>query len=167
MTFDKLRCALYNCCKLNKRTDEDFLRSALALARNAEKRGEVPVGALLVLDGRVIALGRNRRERNHDATAHAEVEAIRAGCQKVRGWRLENCTLYVTLEPCPMCAGAIVNSRVKRVVFGAYDPKAGAVSSVLNLFDLPLNHKPEVTGGVLAEECGKMLTEFFRKKRKK
>ena len=140
---------------------------ALEIAKKAQRRDEVPVGAVLVLNGRVLATGANRREGGHDALAHAEVEAIRKGCKKIRSWRLENCTLYVTLEPCPMCAGAIVNSRIKRVVFGAYDPKAGAAGSVFNLFELPLNHKPETLGGVMAQECGRILTEFFREKRKR
>ncbi|MDR3344845.1 MAG: tRNA adenosine(34) deaminase TadA [Oscillospiraceae bacterium] len=165
MIFDKSRCIAYNFRKARARSDEDYMRMALALAHRAENRGEVPVGAVLVRNGSVIAAGFNRREGRHDALAHAEAEAIRAGCKAVHGWRLDGCTLYVTLEPCPMCAGAIVNSRAARVVFGAYDPKAGAAGSVLDLFAYPLNHRPKVIGGVLAEECGKILTNFFRVRR--
>ena len=187
MMFDNLRRRLYNYRIFQERgntliayinstvypacggvpADEEYMRLALDLAHKAARCDEVPVGALLVQNGRVIAAGHNRRERDRDALAHAELEVIRRGCKKVRGWRLENCTLYVTLEPCPMCAGAIVNSRIRRVVFGAYDPKAGAAGSVFNLFEMPLNHKPEVTGGVLAEECGRVLTDFFKMKRGK
>ncbi|MDR1805221.1 MAG: tRNA adenosine(34) deaminase TadA [Clostridium sp.] len=165
MLVDKFLCALYNCRR--PQGDEDFMRTALCLAERARRRDEVPVGAVLVRAGKIIAVGGNRRERGRNALAHAELEAIGAGCKRLRSWRLEDCTLYVTLEPCPMCAGAIVNSRLERVVFGAYDPKAGAAGSVFNLFQMPLNHKPELTGGVLAQDCGQILTDFFRGKRNK
>ena len=144
---------------------EKFMKKALLLAKTAADKGEVPVGALVVRDGKIISRGRNRREAGN-ALAHAEIEAIQKACRKLGGWRLSGCEIIVTLEPCPMCAGAIINSRLERVVYGAADPKAGSVESVVNLFDLPYNHKPEVVGGVLAKECGEILTEFFRGLRK-
>ncbi len=136
-------------------------------AKKAGKLGEVPVGAVIVKDGEIVAKGYNLREKNHDALAHAEIMAIKKACKKLGRWRLSDCELYVTLEPCPMCAGAIINSRIKRVVFGASDAKAGACGSVINLFELPFNHFPIVTAGVLKEECGTMLSDFFAKLRKK
>ena len=148
-------------------TDEDYMRRALELARECAKEGEVPVGALMVRDGEIIAEAANSRERERIATAHAECRAIEAACRRLGGWHLTRCTLYVTLEPCPMCAGAVVNSRVDRVVFGASDPKAGAFGSVVDLAALPLNHRPEVRGGVLGEECAAVLSEFFASRRKK
>ncbi|WP_411677874.1 tRNA adenosine(34) deaminase TadA [Caproicibacter sp.] len=148
------------------RTDEDFMREAIRLAREAGAEGEVPVGAVVVRDGEVIAHGRNRRENGKNALCHAELEAIDGACRALGGWRLWQCELFVTLEPCPMCAGAIINSRLRRVVFGARDPKAGSCGSVVNLFELPYNHKPELTEGVLREECSALLTDFFRRLRK-
>ncbi|MCL2030437.1 MAG: tRNA adenosine(34) deaminase TadA [Oscillospiraceae bacterium] len=146
--------------------DQVFIRRALELAALAAAEGEVPVGCVVVhRDGRVVGEGRNRREGAKDALAHAELEAIRAACAALGGWRLHECDLYVTLEPCPMCAGAAVNARLRRVVYGAPDPKAGACGSRLDLFAHGLNHRPEVAGGVLAEECGAVLSEFFRKLR--
>ncbi len=142
------------------------MREAIRLAREAGAEGEVPVGAVVVRDGEVIAHGRNRRENGKNALCHAELEAIDGACRALGGWRLWQCELFVTLEPCPMCAGAIINSRLRRVVFGARDPKAGSCGSVVNLFELPYNHKPELTEGVLREECSALLTDFFRRLRK-
>lgn len=147
--------------------DEIFMRRAIELARECAAEGEVPVGAVVVRDGEIIAEAANCREREKVATAHAECRAIEAACRTLGGWHLTRCTLYVTLEPCPMCAGAAVNSRMDRVVFGAADPKAGAFGSVLDLCALPLNHRPETKGGVLAEECAAVLSQFFAGKRKK
>lgn len=138
------------------------MKAALELARESAGEGEIPVGAVVVKDGEIIAAGRNRREKGKNALLHAEIEAINNACVRLGGWRLHQCELYVTLEPCPMCAGAIINARIKRVVFGAYDTKAGSVGSVVNLFELPYNHKPDVTGGYMAEECGELLSSFFR-----
>lgn len=146
-------------------TDEQWMQEALALAQEAAAEGEVPVGCVVVADGRVVGRGRNRREQAKNALAHAELEAINEACRTLGGWRLWMCTLYVTLEPCPMCAGAIINARVPRVVFGASDPKAGSCGSLTDLFALPYNHKPEVTSGVCAEEARAQLRDFFRKLR--
>ncbi len=140
---------------------------ALTLARQAANEGEVPVGAVVVLDGEIVGTGRNRREKNKNALAHAELEAIDEACRNLGGWRLWKCDMYVTLEPCPMCTGAIINSRIKRLVYGASDRKAGSCGSVINLFSLPYNHKPEVTSGIKAEECSALLSDFFKKLRKK
>ena len=148
-------------------TDRDFMLEALALAREAGDEGEVPVGAVVVRNGEIVGRGRNRREINKNATAHAEIEAIEAACRNLNGWRLWECDLFVTLEPCPMCAGAVINSRIKRLVFGAYDEKAGSCESVINLFDLPYNHRPEGAGGFMREECAEVLTKFFAKLRLK
>jgi tRNA(adenine34) deaminase len=139
-----------------------YLREALALAHDAAAAGEVPVGAVVVHDGVVVGTGANRTLRDNDATAHAEMLAIRSASAALGLWRLNGCTLYVTLEPCAMCAGAIVLARIDRVVFGAWDPKAGMVGSVGDLLRHPrLNHRPEVSGGMLEEECGALLSEFF------
>ncbi len=138
------------------------MRLALELAAEAAAEGEVPVGAVIVRDGQVVGTGRNRRERGRNALAHAELEAIDVACRTLGGWRLFGCTLYVTLEPCPMCAGAIINSRIDRVVQGTVDPKAGSCGSVVDLFALPYNHRPEVVVGVLEEECRGVLQTFFR-----
>lgn len=135
---------------------------ALSLARKAAKRGEVPVGAVIVRDGKVISKGYNRREKKKNALCHAEIEAIDKACRKLRGWRLCGCELYVTLEPCPMCAGAIINARIDRVIIGAVDPKNGALCSVTRLFELPFTHRPELVTGVLEKECGAVLSDFFR-----
>lgn len=145
--------------------DEFFMAQAIDLAREAEERDEVPVGALIVHGGEVIATASNTREGSKCATHHAEILAIEEACRTLGGWRLPDCTLYVTLEPCPMCAGAIVNARIDRVVFGAYDPKGGAFGSVMNLNEYPLNHKPQLVGGVLEEACRTQLTAYFRGKR--
>ncbi len=144
-------------------SDERFMKSAIALGEEAAKEGEVPVGAVIVREGKIIATGRNRRETLGNALAHAEIEAIHNACKSLGGWRLTGCTLYVTLEPCPMCAGAIVNARIDRVVYGAADMKAGSAGSLFNLFELPYNHKPLVNSAVLEKECSTQLEEFFIK----
>lgn len=145
----------------------EFMREALSLAREAALLGEVPVGAVIVRNGEIIATGINRREKEKNALCHAEIEAINEACKRLGGWRLPGCELYVTLEPCPMCAGAIINSRIEKVYFGAYDKKAGSVRSMVRLFDLPYNHRPEVQGGVLEEECAQILSSFFMQLREK
>ncbi|MGM9920129.1 MAG: tRNA adenosine(34) deaminase TadA [Bhargavaea sp.] len=143
--------------------DLRFMELAILEAKKAEAIGEVPIGAVIVRDGEVIAAAHNLRERDQEATAHAELSAITEACRKTGSWRLEDTTLYVTLEPCPMCAGAILQSRVPRVIYGARDPKAGCVESLYRLLDDPrFNHRCDVTEGVLAEECGALLTNFFR-----
>ena len=142
------------------------MQLALEQARIAASLGETPIGAVVVWEGEVVSAAYNRRELDRIATAHAELLAIEVACRKLGGWRLHKATLYVTLEPCPMCAGAIINARVKRVVYGASDRKAGCCGSVLDLFREPFNHHPEVTGGVLAEESAALLTSFFKKLRK-
>lgn len=149
--------------------DMAYMRLAMREASLAAEADEVPVGALLVraCDGEVIAAAHNRRETEKNALAHAELLVIAEGCRKLGGWRLLGCTLYVTLEPCPMCAGAVVNARIPRIVFGAKDPKAGAFGSLLNLNFYPLNFKPQLTGGILADECAAQLREFFIQKRKR
>ncbi len=145
--------------------DLHYMQQALLLAKEAEARDEVPVGALIVRNGEVIATASNAREGDRCATHHAEILAIEDACRTLGGWRLPDCTLYVTLEPCPMCAGAIVNARVDRVVFGAYDAKAGAFGSRVNLNDLGLNHTPIVEGGVMEEACRTTLSAYFQRKR--
>ena len=150
------------------KSDEEYMRAALALAEEARKDGEVPVGAVVVWeDGRIVGRGRNRRAKGNNALYHAEIEAIGEACGALKGWRLHKATLYVTMEPCPMCAGAIVNARIKRVVYGAPDGKAGAFGTVFDLRSFPLNHKPAVEGGLLCEECAGLLGEFFAGLRKK
>jgi len=148
-------------------SDTGFMRRALDLALRAEQEGEVPVGAVLVKDGQIIGEGWNQPIGSHDPTAHAEIQALRAGAQKLRNYRLPDSTLYVTLEPCPMCAGAIVHARVKRVVFGAYDPRSGAAGSVFDLLpsDVRFNHRTECEGGVEAEASARILKAFFRARR--
>jgi len=143
-----------------------FMRRALALAREAAGRGEVPVGAVVTLRGEIVGEGQNRREHGKSALLHAEIEAIGQACARLGGWRLWECELFVTLEPCPMCAGAIVNARIPRLVYGARDPKAGCCGSVVDLFALPFNHRPEVLGGCLEEECAGLLRDFFAELRK-
>ncbi len=142
---------------------EKYMRVALDLAREAAAAGEVPVGCVVFTrSGEIIGRGRNRREENSDATAHAEVEAIRAACAALGAWNLSGCGIAVTLEPCPMCAGAIINSRLSPVIYGAKEPNSGSVGSVINLFEERYGHRPAVYGGVLAEECAALLAEFFR-----
>ncbi len=145
--------------------DINYMEQAFAEARKAYNKNEVPVGAVIVKNGEIIATGRNNREETGDATGHAETLAIREACEKLGTWRLDNCELYVTLEPCPMCMGAIINSRIKRVVFGAKDAKAGACGSVINLNNYPFNHKPELVSGVMNDECQSILSDFFASKR--
>lgn len=137
------------------------MKRAIARAKAAAAAGEVPIGAVLVRDGKIISTGRNMREKKRNALLHAEIVAIDRACKKLGAWRLEGCTLYVTMEPCPMCAGAIINARIPRVVFGCYDRKAGVFGSVLDLQDYRFNHYYEVTGGVLEEECAGLLSDFF------
>lgn len=146
---------------------QDYMQQALQLAREAAAEGEVPVGAVVVQGEKVVGVGRNRRERGKNALAHAELEAINDACRTLGGWRLSGCDLYVTLEPCPMCAGAIINARIDRVFYGASDPKAGSCGSLVTLFDLPYNHRPETVGGVMAEECSALLSAFFADLRKR
>jgi len=146
--------------------NELFMREALRLAQQAEACGEVPVGAVVVKDGRVVGVGFNQPIKQHDPTAHAEIAALRDATRRLGNYRLPGCDLYVTLEPCIMCAGAIMHARIARVVFGASDPKTGAAGSVMNVFaEQRLNHHAEVVGGVLANECGALLSAFFAKRR--
>ena len=144
-----------------------WMTEALELAAKAAELGDAPVGCVVALDGQVIGRGYNRRESGGGAVAHAEIEAISEACRAVNGWRLTGCTLAVTLEPCAMCAGAIANARVPRVIFGAHDPKAGAYGGLFDMRQLGLNHVPEITGGVMEDECGALLREFFLKLRKR
>jgi tRNA(adenine34) deaminase len=147
-------------------SDAHYMRLCLALAAQAQRRGEVPVGAVLVLGERVISEGSNGPIASHDPTAHAEMEALRAGGKALGSYRLTDTTLYVTLEPCAMCAAAMVHARVRRLVFGAWDPRAGAAGSTVDIFRLPgLNHRVDVFGGVLSEECGAQLQQFFAQRR--
>ena len=141
--------------------DRDYMLQALELAKEAAAEGEVPVGCVIVCKGQVVGRGRNRRETGKTALGHAEIEAIHQACQTLGGWRLWQCTLYVTLEPCPMCAGAIVNARIPRVVYGASDDKAGSCGSVCDLFSMRYNHHPVVERGILEQECAALLQEFF------
>jgi tRNA(adenine34) deaminase len=152
---------------MNSRSDVDFMRLALDIAREAQAAGEVPVGAVLVRGGAVLATGANRPISACDPTAHAEIEALRAGGTAARSYRLNDTTLYVTLEPCVMCASAIVHARVARVVFGAWDVKAGGAGSTTNVFTLPsMNHRVDVFGGVLDDDCARLLSAFFAERRK-
>ncbi|MFA9560521.1 tRNA adenosine(34) deaminase TadA [Evansella sp. AB-rgal1] len=147
--------------------DEYFMRQAILEAKKAQDINEVPIGALVVMDGTIIARAHNLRESQQQSISHAELLAIQKACEVEGSWRLENCELYVTLEPCPMCAGAILQSRIKRVVFGAFDPKAGCCGSILNLLDEPrFNHRVITKSGVLSDECSELLTNFFKQLRK-
>lgn len=141
---------------------ERFMKAALTLARRSAAEGEVPVGCVVVCDGVIVGRGRNRRETRRNALCHAELEAIHKACRKLGGWRLHRCDLYVTLEPCPMCAGAILNARIRTVYYGAPDPKAGSCGTLTDLYALPYNHHPEVVAGVLEEDCAELLRGFFR-----
>ena len=147
------------------RCESAWMKAAIRQAAKAQSEGEPPVGAVIVLNGRIISRGRNRRETCQDVTRHAEIEAIRQACRRLGSWRLDDCVLYVTLEPCVMCAGAIVQARISDVVFGAWDPKAGAAGSVVDIFSLRLNHQVNVRGGVLEEACSDMLKAFFKVRR--
>lgn len=146
--------------------DRDWMMLAMAEAEKAMAEGEIPVGAVIVRDGTAIAAAHNRREADGDATAHAEVLAIREAGRVLGGWHLHGCTLYVTLEPCPMCAGAVINARLDRVVFGAYDRKAGSFGSLIDLSAYPYNHRPQIDGGVCEEEAKALLTRCFRRLRR-
>ena len=142
--------------------DRVFMEEAIRLAKEAAAEGEVPVGCVIVRGGEIVGRGRNRRETEKTALGHGEVEAIAEACRNLGGWRLWECTLYVTLEPCPMCAGAIINARIPRVVFGASDGKSGACGSVCDLFSMEFNHHPKVEKGLCEEECSALLSEFFK-----
>ena len=147
-------------------THEDYMRRALELARQCLADGDVPVGCVIAApDGRIVGEGRNRREADGNAAAHAEIEAITRACRTLGSWRLTGCTLYVTLEPCPMCAGAIINARIAAVRYGAREEKSGCCGSVLNLFEERFNHRPRIYGGLLAEESSALLAEFFQRLR--
>ena len=146
-------------------TREDYMKEALTLAKEAAQAGEVPVGCVIVRDGEIIGRGRNRREEKQAVSSHAEMEAMAQANAALGSWRLEDCELYVTLEPCPVCAGAIINARIPRVFYGARDEAMGAAGGVLNLFMENFPHKPQLVGGILAEECADLLGEFFRGKR--
>ena len=149
-----------------KTLDEKFMAQALKEAGISANFDEVPVGAVIVKDGKIIARGHNLREFKNDPTAHAEIVAIRKACKMLGSWRLEGCTIYVTIEPCSMCAGTLLWTRIKRIVYGAKDPKGGALGSSYNLFEVKnINHHPEITGGVLEKECSALMTSFFRSKR--
>lgn len=147
----------------------EYMKRALELAREAYDEGEVPVGAVVVKkdSGEIVGEGRNMREGAKNALAHAEIMAIDAACRKLGGWRLPKCAIYVTLEPCPMCCGAIINSRIDDVYFGAYDVKSGSAVSVQRMFEMPYNYRPTVTGGIMEEECSQILSDFFRELRKR
>lgn len=145
----------------------DFMKRAVELAKLSAAEGEVPVGAVVVKDDKIVGEGRNRREKGKNALFHAEIEAIYNACQKLGGWRLWQCDIYVTLEPCPMCAGAIINSRIKRVFFGACDKKSGSFGSAADFNSLPYNHKPEIIPDVMGDECSALLSDFFKNLRLK
>jgi tRNA(adenine34) deaminase len=155
-----------NFCVEQNEADQEFIREALAEAGEAARIGEVPIGAIIVYEGKIIARAHNLKETTGDPTAHAEILALRTAAQFKQGWRLSGATLYTTLEPCPMCAGAMIMARIGRLVFGAKDPKAGSAGTLMNIVqDERLNHKVEITAGVLATECGNILKEFFRERR--
>lgn len=149
-----------------KTMDELFMLEAMKQAKKAKLIDEVPIGCVIVKDGCIIARGHNLREKKQISTAHAEIIAIEKACKKLGTWRLEDCDLYVTLEPCPMCSGAILQARIKRVIYGATDPKGGCIESCMNMYEIHgFNHYPEVNSGILEEECSQLLKEFFKKKR--
>ena len=139
-----------------------FMEEAILLAKEAKQNGEVPVGAVIVKNGEIIAKGRNMREEKKNALSHAEIEAINSACEVLGDWRLDDCEMYVTLEPCPMCAGAIINARIKTLVFGAYDSKMGCIDSVTNLCNMPFDHKVEVFGGIMEDKCLEIIKDFFK-----
>lgn len=143
----------------------EFMLAAYEMAKQAYDDGEVPVGAVIVRENEIVAKGRNRREKAKNALLHAEIEAIDNACKALGGWRLWNCELYVTLEPCPMCAGAIINAHIPKIYFGAYDFKNGSCGTITNLFEMPYNFKPECIGGIMADECSALLKDFFKKLR--
>ena len=148
-------------------THRELMTRAIELAKQAAADGEIPVGAVISRDGEIIAEGRNLREKGKNALYHAEIIAIDNACKALDSWRLDDCIMYVTLEPCPMCTGAIINSRISKVVYGAYDLKAGSVDSVIDLFNLPYNHRPEVQAGFMENECKDLMTDFFKNLRNK
>ena len=150
-------------------TDEAYMQIALELARQAYEINEVPVGAIVVKKstGKIIGKGYNRREIDKNPLAHAEIAAIKQAAETLGGWRLLDCDISVTLEPCPMCCGAIINSRIERVIFGAFDSKSGSVESIINMFDLPFNHKPKIVSGIMQKECSEILSDFFTELRKR
>ena len=151
---------------MDRETDIKFMLEALKEAEKSANFDEVPVGAVIVKDGKIIARGHNLRERKNDPTAHAEIEAVRKACKKLKSWRLEGCTIYVTIEPCSMCAGTLLWTRIQRIVYGASDPKGGALGSSYNLFEVKnINHKVEITRGILENRCAELMTSFFRSKR--
>ncbi|MNZ66452.1 tRNA-specific adenosine deaminase [compost metagenome] len=153
---------------IREQEDQAWMQEAITEARKAEQIGEVPIGAIIVKDNEIIGRGYNLRETRFDPTAHAEMVAIRDACDRLGAWRLLDCTLYVTLEPCPMCAGAIVQSRIKRVVYGTSDPKAGCAGTLMNLLQEPrFNHETELTSGILQHDCAALLTQFFRRLRER
>ena len=139
-----------------------FMDLAIIEAKKAAEAGDVPVGAVVVKNDTVIGVGRNRREQDKDATAHAEIAAIADACKNIGDWRLDDCEIYVTLEPCPMCSGAIINARIKTVIFGAYDTKLGSLGSIANFANIPYAHTPEIYGGICEDECRNVLTDFFK-----
>ena len=150
-----------------KKNDEQFMRMAIEAAKTAEENGDVPIGAVIVHNGQIVAKAYNQREQLQDPTAHAEIIALTQAAAALQSWRLIGCTMYVTLEPCPMCAGALVNSRIDRLVFGCDDPKAGACKTLYNIVqDERLNHRIDVISGVLADECAQLLSDFFSRRRK-
>lgn len=150
-----------------KNLDEKFMLEAIKEAEKSALLDEVPVGAVIVKDGKIIARGHNLREKTNDPTSHAEIVAIRKACRKLNSWRLVGCTIYVTVEPCTMCAGTLLWNRIDRIVFGAKDPKGGAICSVFSIYESDkINHHPEITGGVLEDRCGALMSNFFKKKRK-
>lgn len=145
--------------------NQSFMQAAIELAKEAFKNDEVPVGAVIVKENQIIACGRNRREQEKNALLHAEIDAINSACKNLGGWRLWNCEIYVTLEPCPMCAGAILNAHIPKVYFGAYDFKNGSCGTITNLFEMPYNFKPEYHGGIMQDECAELLKSFFKRLR--
>ena len=142
--------------------NREFMNLAILEAEKAAEKGEIPVGAVIVKNGEVVAAAHNLREQKQNALSHAEIEAINIACQKLGSWRLDDCELYVTLEPCPMCTGAIINARIKTVIFGAFDSKMGCMDSVINLCDYPFNHKVEIYGGIMEDDCLSVLQNFFK-----
>lgn len=148
--------------------NEKWMKEAIKQAKKAAQKDEVPIGCVIVKDDQIIARAYNKREMKQSSTAHAEILAIEKACKKLGSWRLEDCDLYVTLEPCPMCSGAIIQSRIRNVIFGAYDPKGGCMGSNMNINDVRgFNHYPDIEGGILQDECSRLLKEFFKAKRKK
>ena len=151
-----------------KNPKERFMKAAIKEALKAEMLDEVPIGCVVVKDNKIIARGYNVRETKHESTGHAEIKSLQKACKKLNSWRLEDCDLYVTVEPCIMCGGAIIQSRIKNVYFGAYDPKGGAFGSSINILDAKnINHHPNVEGGILEKECAELIKEFFKRKRNK